>query len=148
MKWVCFTNWPLIDHDLELLARIGRNGLAFCMGKLRQMLAFVLVLAWAAPTAFACLPNQQMTQSEMACCKKMAGDCRMSGEQHPCCKTVSSSPSPVASPQSKIHFQPLAGLVGIVTPIEVTSISRVDQALAHLGLPPPAPPGPSSILRI
>jgi hypothetical protein len=33
MKWVCFTNWPLIDHDLELLARIGRNGLAFWYGQ-------------------------------------------------------------------------------------------------------------------
>jgi hypothetical protein len=118
------------------------------MGKLRQMLAFVVVLAWAAPTAFACLPNPQMTQSEMACCKKMAGDCRMGAEQHPCCKTVSTSPSPAASPQSKIHFQPLDGLVGLVTPLEVISISQVDQTLAHLGLPPPAPPGPSSILRI
>ena len=120
----------------------------FGMGKLRLMLSFVLVFAWAAPTAFACLPNPQMTQSEMACCKKMAGDCRMSTEQHPCCKTVSNSPSPVASPQPKIHFQHLAGLVGAVTPFEVTSILRVDQTLAHLGLPPPAPPGPNSILRI
>lgn len=118
------------------------------MGMLRRMLAFVLVLAWAAPTAFACLPNPQMTQSEMACCKKMAGDCRMSAEQHPCCKTVSRSPSRVASVQSKIHFEPLAGLVGLVAPLEVTSISQVDLTLAHLGLPPPAPPGPSSILRI
>jgi hypothetical protein len=118
------------------------------MGKLRQMLAFLVVFAWAAPTAFACLPNPQMTQSEMACCKKMAGDCRMGAEQHPCCKTVSSSPSPVASLQSKIHFQPLAGLVGLVAPLGVTSISQVDQTLGHLGLPPPAPPGPSSILRI
>jgi len=49
-----------------------------------------------------------MTQSEMACCKKMAGDCRMGAEQHPCCKTVSSAPSPVASLQSEIHFQPVA----------------------------------------
>ena len=118
------------------------------MGKLRQMLAFVLVLAWTAPTAFACLPNPRMTQSEMACCKKMAGDCRMSGEQHPCCKTVSNSPSRVASLQSKVHFQHLAGLVGLVTPLDVTSISQVDQTLTPLGLPPPAPPGPSSILRI
>jgi len=118
------------------------------MGKLRHVLAFVVVLAWAAPAVFACLPNPQMTQSEMACCKKMAGDCRMGSEHHPCCRTVSSSPSPVASLQSKIHFHPLAGLVGPVTPLEVTSTSQVDQSLAHLGLPPPAPPGPSSILRI
>ena len=118
------------------------------MGKLRQVLAFLLVLAWAAPTAIACLPNPQMTKSEMACCKKMAGDCRMGAEQHPCCKSVSSSPSPVASLQSKIHFQPLPGLVGVVTPLEPTSISQVDQTPAQLGIPPPAPPGPSSILRI
>ena len=125
----------------------GRDSI-FAMGKLRQMLAFVLMLAWAAPTAFACLPNPQMTQSEMDCCKRMAGDCKMGVEQHPCCKIVSSSPSPVASPQSTIHFQPLAGLVDLVTPLGVASTSQVDQTLAHLGLPPPAPPGPSSILRI
>lgn len=118
------------------------------MGKSQRVLAFVLVLAWTAPTAFACLPSPQMTQAEMACCKKMAGDCRMGAGQHPCCKTVSSSPSPVASLQSKIHFQPLAGLVGLVIPLETTSIAQVDQTIAHMGLPPPAPPGPSSILRI
>ena len=92
--------------------------------------------------------HEGMTQAEMACCKKMAGDCKMGAEQHPCCKTVSSSPSPVASVQSKIHFQPLAGVVGLVTSLEVTLVSQVDQTLGHLGLPPPAPPGPSSILRI
>ena len=118
------------------------------MGKLRRMLAFMVVFACAAPTAFACLPNPQMTQAEMACCKKMAGDCRMGAEQHACCKTVSSSPSPIAGLQSKIHFQPLPGLVSVVTPLELTSISQVNQTPAQLGIPPPAPPGPSSILRI
>lgn len=118
------------------------------MGKFRQIFAFVLVFAWTAPTVLACLPNPQMTQAEMACCKKMAGDCRMGVGQHPCCKTASSIPSPLALLQSKIHFQPLVGLIGLIASREVTSISQIDPTLAHLGLPPPAPPGPGSILRI
>jgi hypothetical protein len=46
-----------------------------------------------------------MTHSEMECCKKMAGDCHMGSGQHPCCKTVSNAPTPVASlqPISQVH---------------------------------------------
>jgi integrase len=40
-----------------------------------------------------------MTEAEMACCKKMAGDCNMGTGQHPCCKTVSNAPLSVASIQ-------------------------------------------------
>ena len=43
----------------------------------RSIFAFGLVLLWMAMPALACLPNAAMTQVEMACCKKMAGDCHM-----------------------------------------------------------------------
>ena len=74
------------------------------MAKLRQMLAFVVVLARAAPTAFACLPNPQMTQSEMACCKKMAGDWKWVLAASLLQDWIRTPHlRPIASPQSKIH---------------------------------------------
>jgi hypothetical protein len=57
------------------------------MAKCRSMFVFVLVFTWTAVPALACLPNAAMTQAEMACCKKMAGDCHMGAGEHSCCKT-------------------------------------------------------------
>jgi len=73
----------------------------------------------------------------------------MSAGKHPCCKTVASSPSPVASTQSKGRFQPALDSVALVTALkEPLTKSDGKLSLAHLGLPPPSPPGPNSILRI
>lgn len=118
------------------------------MGKLRPVLAFMLVLAWTAPTAFACLPNPQMTQSEMACCKKMAGDCHMGTAQHPCCDTVTNAPQPVASPQPMWQIPPPVAVVAENAVVSEPSATQVEALQVGLGLPPPAPPVLHSILRI
>jgi hypothetical protein len=118
------------------------------MRKCRQLLAIVLILAWMAPSALACLPNPQMTQAEMACCKKMAGDCHMGAGQHPCCKTVTNAPSSIPSVQPKAQFHPNVAVVAVLPTFEVSAVSESELTLAHLGLPPPAPPGPVSVLRI
>jgi hypothetical protein len=69
------------------------------MARCRSVVVLVLLALWLAIPALACLPNLQMTAAEMACCKKMAGDCNMGTGQHPCCKTVSAAPASIASIQ-------------------------------------------------
>jgi hypothetical protein len=92
-----------------------------------------------------------MTQAEMACCKKMAGDCQMGSAQHPCCKTAPSVNAPVATiaatePISQLH--PSVAVVGYIPNAQFEPKAEGEIIQAHLGLPPPAPPGPNSILRI
>jgi hypothetical protein len=98
--------------------------------------------------ALACLPNHQMTQSEMACCKKMAGDCHMGSVQHPCCKTAPTVNAPVATIKPIAHPHPSVAVVSFTSSFPVQLKAEGEIAQAHLGLPPPAPPGPNSILRI
>jgi hypothetical protein len=89
-----------------------------------------------------------MTAAEMACCKKMAGDCNMGTEQHPCCKTVSHAPSSIASVQSISQVHPDFAVVAETAIVFVPSIPEAESAGMCLGLPPPAPPDQNSILRI
>jgi len=118
------------------------------VAKCRSMFAFVLVFTWTATPALACLPNATMTRAEMACCKKMAGDCDMGVSQHSCCKTMGNSAAPVAKiERAAPQFQPqVLGILLDTTPLSATTL---DRAFIHpFGLPPPAPPGPTSVLRI
>ncbi len=116
--------------------------------RFRPILAFMLLAAWTVMPALACLPTRNMSMAEMACCKKMAGNCRMSTGQHPCCKTAKSSEEPDAK---------IERLASHVLPYQVVTLIEVffeppraqDHISANeLGLPPPAPPGLNSILRI
>src|SRR5215470_15598059 len=84
------------------------------MRRCRSIVVFALLAIWIATPALACLPNPQMTQAEMDCCKKMAGDCNMGAGKHPCCKTVNTIPSPIASIQPNVEFQPIFALIGFV----------------------------------
>jgi hypothetical protein len=117
------------------------------MARCRSILALSLVAVWLATPALACLPNSQMTAVEMACCKKMAGDCHMGVGQHPCCKTASNAPQPVASPQSISQIQPAVAVVEIAV-ASIPSVTEAEGTQVGLGLPPPAPPGLQTILRI
>ena len=56
------------------------------MAKFRSILIVSVITLWTAMPALACLPKPAMTQAEMACCKKMAGDCQMGSGNHSCCK--------------------------------------------------------------
>jgi hypothetical protein len=109
---------------------------------------FILVALWLAIPALACLPNPHMTNAEMACCKKMAGNCHMGAGQHPCCKTISSAPQPVASTQPISQIQPSVAVVAEVAVVSAPSMAQADAIQIDLGLPPPAPLGLHSILRI
>lgn len=118
------------------------------MGKMRSAIVFVLLVVWTASPALACLPTHNMTEAEMACCKKMAGDCQMGAGQHPCCKTAISRVAPVAKVEqyaSQIH--PLVVTVALTAVLQpAVTIDRV--FTSQLGLPPPVPPFLSSVLRI
>jgi hypothetical protein len=118
------------------------------MAKCRSMLVFVLVLSWTAISALVCLPNATMTQAEMACCKKMAGDCHMSAGEHPCCKTKVEQPTPVGTPdRTTIHIQYVVTASSCVRLLAEPTLDRKSNRELR-GLPPPAPPGLSSVLRI
>jgi hypothetical protein len=118
------------------------------MARCRSFLALGLVALWVATPALACLPNPHMTAVEMACCKKMAGDCHMGVGQHPCCKNVSNAPQPVASLQPVPQIHPDFAIVCVTPAVQTRFVSSAESEQASLGLPPPAPPGQHSILRI
>lgn len=119
------------------------------MAKCRSIFAFSLVLLWTAMPALACLPSQEMTQAEMACCKKMAGDCHMGVGQHPCCKTSVSPNAPVATIQrTSPHIQPYVVAILLHTILFLTTVLQATPSRENLGLPPPAPPALNSVLRI
>jgi hypothetical protein len=115
----------------------------------RSIFAFGLVLLWMAMPALACLPNAAMTQVEMDCCKKMAGDCHMGASQHPCCKTTVERATPVASLDrvaTRIHpYVVVTSLQG--NPHPKPMLDRAGSS-ELIGQPPPAPPGLHPVLRI
>jgi hypothetical protein len=118
------------------------------MVKCRAILSFVLLLVWTAAPALACLPTSTMTQAEMECCKKMAGDCHMGARNHPCCEKSANQPEPVATLQ-KTHVLHAVFTVAmsVVQTTDLPTLNVEHHGLA-LGLPPPSPPNLSSILRI
>src|SRR5882757_7894513 len=118
------------------------------MAQCRFIVALSLLAVWLSIPALACLPTPQMTHEEMACCKKMAGDCSMGTSQHPCCKTVSSLNPPVATIQTVSHIDRVLAVVSVITDNETTPVFDVPLVQSHVGLPSPAPPGTDSILRI
>jgi hypothetical protein len=118
------------------------------MVRCRSIIVLSLLALWLATPALACLPGSQMTDAEMACCKKMAGNCHMGTGQHPCCKTVSTAPASIASIQPVSPFHVGFAVIAAALVVDVSSVSQAEPEQIGLGLPPPAPPGHNSILRI
>jgi hypothetical protein len=118
------------------------------MAKCRSIIVFVLVFTWTAVPALECLPKVTMTQAEMACCKKMAGDCHMGAGEHSCCKTKAERATPAARPdRTATQIQPY--FVATVLDVALVPEPTPDRADSELrGLPPPAPPGLNPVLRI
>jgi len=118
------------------------------MRKFRSTFVFILVFAWTVIPA-ACLPNTKMSQAEMACCKKMAGDCQMGARQHPCCQTKVDRVIPVAALDravTQIYSHVVATSLD-VTLLPELKLNRAGSSELR-GLPPPAPPSLNSVLRI
>lgn len=127
---------------------IREGGTITAVSRLHHIVALGLICLWICSPALACLPNSQMTAAEMACCKKMAGECHMGVGAHPCCKTISTAPQPVASLQSISQLEPPVAIVVEIAVVSVPSILEAEATQADLGLPPPAPPALHTILRI
>ncbi len=115
---------------------------------MRLIVVVVLVALWTVTPALACLPTQQMTPAEMDCCKKMAGDCHMGTGAHPCCKVAPKTASSVVAVPATANFHPGVAVVSCIDSFRPAPLASSEVAQVYLGLPPPAPPGPNSILRI
>jgi hypothetical protein len=89
-----------------------------------------------------------MTAAEMACCKKMAGDCHMGPEHHPCCDMRMNAAPQVAAVNKDSQLQRVAVFVMVSAQPEFVAASERHSSYAQQGLPPPASPGLNSVLRI
>ncbi len=118
------------------------------MARSRYIFVLALALLWTALPALACLSTSAMTQAEVSCCKKMAGDCQMGLQHHSCCKPSVSRTAPIATVEKTQQIQPRDAVLLLCSPSLFVSTHDRKSARAKLGLPPPAPPGPDSILRI
>ena len=118
------------------------------MARVRPILIAVLVFLWTASPALSCLTRPDMTTAEMACCKKMAGDCHMGPEHHPCCDMRMNAAPQVAAVNRDSQLQPAVVFVVTSVQSEFVATSERHPSYAQQGLPPPAPPGLNSVLRI
>jgi hypothetical protein len=119
------------------------------MARCRSMLVFLLLFSWTAIPALACFPNASMTQAEMACCKKMAGDCHRGAGAHPCCKTnVERTTSVATLDRTATQIHPfVVAIFSTVTTLPEPILNTISRPEFH-GLLPPAPPGLNPVLRI
>jgi hypothetical protein len=114
----------------------------------RRPILFVLAVLLAAAPLLACLPSPGMTDSEMACCKKMAGNCDMGMGNHSCCKTTVSTPQLVAISHNPQVHQP-DGVVVVQTVFTNANAGLTSEVVGVVPSPIPiSPPGSQSILRI
>ena len=116
---------------------------------MRSSLAFLLAVVWMAAPVLACVPNAAMTDAEMACCRKMGGDCDMGVGNHACCKdSMHRAPGMAVVAQSSLIDVPLVAVAAVAN-IYAEIFAEYDGVdfLVHAG-----PPGLSlelnSILRI
>jgi hypothetical protein len=78
---------------------------------MRSSIALLLAILWLATPVLACVPNEAMTNAEMACCQKMGGDCDMGTGNHACCKdTIHRAPSVAAAVQNSQTDVPLVAI--------------------------------------
>jgi hypothetical protein len=116
-----------------------------------RYLAAVVLFAWTLLPAIACAADlRQMTEPEMACCKKMAGKCDMGAGQHSCCEQAVHSQEAIRATLTQIFqldnsLQASHIVLMLATPSLRVSFTLVS---ANDGSPPESPPGSINILRI
>jgi hypothetical protein len=115
---------------------------------LRRPILFALAILLATVPLLSCLPTPAMTDAEMACCKKMAGNCDMGPGNHSCCKTTVSTPQLMAIAHNPELHQP-DGLVAVPTIFADAETCLTSEAVRVVPSPIPiSPPGSQTILRI
>jgi hypothetical protein len=117
---------------------------------IRRCIFLLLALLWASAPLLACLPSAAMTDAEMACCKKMAGNCEMGAGNHSCCQTTLNTSQIVAAAEQNPQAQPPSIMVGVLSSVFNGSITDVASEGVHVAYSfiPISPPGLQSILRI
>lgn len=119
------------------------------MAKVRSMLIVGLITLWAAMPALACFPTPAMTQAEMACCKKMAGDCQMGSGHHSCCKTEVRRPNSFLKASTQTIAVPADSAVVVTVYLTAEDAGeRSTQLATSAHSPPESPPISPTILRI
>ena len=114
----------------------------------RRPILFVLMMLLATAPLLNCLPSPSMTDAEMACCKKMAGNCDMGTGNHSCCKTTVSTPQLAAIAHNPQAHQ-LDTLVALQFLLKNADASITSETVRVVPSPIPiSPPGSQSILRI
>jgi hypothetical protein len=121
------------------------------MRSLRAITLALMLVAWAAGTAAACLlPSTQLSEEEKACCREMAPQC---GEEmqasHSCCtESVKHNQSPLASRGDELRPELTIARLAV----DERSSSPLGALIPIGWLTSPSPPGPApgatSILRI
>ena len=109
----------------------------------------MLGMLLAAAPLLTCLPTPAMTDAEMACCKKMAGNCDMGAGNHSCCKTTASVAQSVAmiAQHQQVHVPPVLVTVSTLFTDSNAAIAT-DRLPFKLSPIPISPPGFETILRI
>jgi hypothetical protein len=145
--------WSSLPPHFGIL--LPRRGLYPASSKLYALLVsfrcpilFVLAVLLAAAPLLSCLPTPSMTDSEMACCKKMAGNCDVGTGNHSCCKTTVSTSQLVAISHNSQVYQP-DGLVVVQRVFTNANAGRTSEVARVVRSPIPiSPPGSQSVLRI
>ncbi|MBS1839425.1 MAG: hypothetical protein JSS69_12845 [Acidobacteria bacterium] len=115
---------------------------------MRRSLILGLVMLLATAPLLACLPTRGMSEAEMACCKKMAGNCDMGTGNHGCCKTTVSTPQLTAITHNvPIHQQDALVTLSPVLTNDDTGLTGEIVRVVSFSFPI-SPPGSSTILRI
>jgi hypothetical protein len=65
---------------------VALEGAVSSVVMMRGSIAVLLAVLWVAAPVLACVTHPAMTDAEMACCQKMAGDCDMGSGNHSCCR--------------------------------------------------------------
>jgi hypothetical protein len=118
------------------------------VGKIRPILAFVLLLLWMSAPALRCLvPGDVLTAEEQACCKAMGGDCGNSTADHPCCKRIVSSAQPALA-KAPTQLTVAAAIAAPVLPLLDTSTERGFDSSWLVDASPPPLENSNFILRI
>jgi hypothetical protein len=114
----------------------------------RPILLALAILLAAAPL-LSCLLAPTMTDAEMACCKKMAGNCDMGAGNHSCCKTTINAPQSMAAVVGKSQAQVPDVLVAVSVLVADVKVDFIHEDVPSKSSPIPiSPPGLQSILRI
>jgi hypothetical protein len=143
--------------DYGVNQELGSSGRVFTPGlqrgsisdvRFRRPILFMLMLLIATAPLLTCVSTPSMTDAEMACCKKMAGNCDMGTGNHSCCKTSVSTPQLAAIARTPQVHQP-DGLVVLATILTDASTDLTSEVVRAVPSPIPiSPPGTQAILRI